>query len=79
MHEHELKELIKIISSMNALLKGGAMEKIMKVKKITESDDTTVVNNLLEEGWILIGINSKENKIKYSLGFIPKEQIRSQM
>lgn len=55
------------------------MEKIMKVKKITESDDTTVVNNLLEEGWILIGINSKENKIKYSLGFIPKEQIRSQM
>ncbi len=46
------------------------MEKLMKVKKIIETDDTTAVNNLLEEGWILIGINSKEIKIKYSLGFI---------
>ena len=48
------------------------MSNLMKVKQIFETDEIVVVNSLLKTNWILIGIYQKENKIHYSLGYIPK-------
>ncbi|WP_339010454.1 hypothetical protein LIY46_09620 [Fusobacterium varium] len=46
--------------------------KIQEVKRVAKTNDYTVVNSLLKDGWVLLGIYPENNDISYILGHIPK-------
>lgn len=46
--------------------------KIQEVKRVAKTNDYVVVNSLLKDGWVLLGIYSENNDISYLLGYIPK-------
>lgn len=49
-------------------------EKCEKVKRLYETEDYFVVNSLLKDNWILLGVYHSKNKVIYVLGYTPKEK-----
>ena len=47
-------------------------KKLQEVKGVAKTNDYTVVNSLLKDNWILIGIYPMNNGVEYILGYIPK-------
>jgi len=51
----------------------GEMDKILnKVKEVREEKDFTEVNNLLSDGWKLLGVFSNDREIIFVLGNVKK-------
>ena len=48
-------------------------KKLQEVKRVTKTNDYTVVNSLLKDGWVLLGIYPMNNEFEYILGHIPKK------